>query len=204
MPNEFDSGKAIPVLHPTSGRVDLVNVPDDMHDISPSELHSYLTASGYSQPSLVGPQKQPAAADAIENSKAFKDNARQLWNSAGNGTTFRGEVGNFVTRTGSYTAPVKTPGREDGGGRITFAEKPADAMGLLHTHPHPGGLSPRDIQTAKDTGLVVYAVDADGLHSVGPDGKVSLVYGLGEMLREDKPQKKWVPKYDPKTGRRLN
>jgi hypothetical protein len=201
---EFDSGKAvIPVLRPNGGGVDDVAIPPDMHDMSPSDLHSYLTASGYSQPSLIGQQKQPSAAGAIENSKEFKDNARQLWNEAQNGTGFRGEVGNFVTRQGSYTAPLKTPGREDGGGRITFADKPSDAMGIVHTHPHVGGLSPQDIQTAKDHHLTVYAIDADGLHAVGADGKVTQIYSLGDMLHEDKPKKVWTPKYNA-AGHRIN
>jgi hypothetical protein len=126
-----------------------------------------------------------------------------LWNEAQNGKD-RGEVGNFISRRGTYSTPLKTPGREDGGGRITFAEKPSDALGLIHTHPYVGGLSPRDIQTARENHLTVYAVAADGLHAVGADGKVATIYGLGDMLHEDTPKKTWVPKYDPKTGRRLN
>ena len=197
--NSFDSGHVVlPVAHP-SGETHNIAVPPDT-DLG--DLHAALTDAGYEHPALTGKTPQPTAAGAIENSKEFKDNAQKLWNEAQNGKD-RGEVGNFVTSQGSYTSPLKTPGREDGGGRITFPGKPENSMAVIHTHPHVGGLSPQDIQTAKDNHLVVYAIDADGLHAVGPDGKVTQVYGLGDMLHEDKPKKVWVPKYN-KEGHRIN
>lgn len=85
-----------------------------------------------------------------------------------------------------FTRPVIPPGTEEGGGRIVF-NKPTDAMGIVHTHPHGGGLSPRDIQTAKENHLTVYAIDLDGLHAVGPDGKITEVYrSVGDLIDKKK------------------
>src|SRR5260370_39565734 len=111
-----------------------------------ADLHASLVDSGYARSSLFGQHSSPTAAGASENSAEFKQNATELWNSVQNGN-FRGEAGNFLTRQGAYTTPVKTPGTDEGGGRIVF-DRPSDAQAIIHTHPHGGGLSPRDIQTA--------------------------------------------------------
>jgi hypothetical protein len=182
MPNEFDSGKAvIPVLHP-NGDLHNVEVPSDT---SLADLHASLVDSGYARSSISGQPSQPTAAGAIENSAEFKQNATNLWNSVQNGK-FRGEAGNFLTRQGNYTAPVKTEGTSEGGGRIAF-NKPADTIAVVHTHPHGGGLSPQDIQTAKEHHITVYAVDLDGLHAVGPDGKITEIYrSVGDLMDKKK------------------
>jgi hypothetical protein len=60
-------------------------------------------------------------------------------------------------------------------------------MAVVHTHPHGGGLSPQDIQSAKDHHIVVYAIDLDGLHAVGPDGKITEVYrSVGDLMDKKK------------------
>jgi hypothetical protein len=181
MANEFDSSHpVVPVRHPETGDIHNISVPPDT-DLG--DLHAALSDAGYTHNMSLN--SQPTAAGAIENSPEFKKNATELWNSAGNGK-FRGEAGNFVTQRGGYTKPVITPGTDEGGGRIVF-NKPSDAMGIVHTHPHGGGLSPRDIQTAKDNHLTVYAIDLDGLHAVGPDGKITEVYrSVGDLLDKKK------------------
>jgi hypothetical protein len=109
----------------------------------------------------------------------------RLWNSVGNGRE-RAEAGNFITRQGSYTSEKKTHDQADGTGRIVF-DKPQDALATIHTHPRTGGLSPQDIQSAKDHKMVIYAIDADGLHAVGPDGKVTEVYrSVGDLMYKKK------------------
>jgi len=182
MPNDrFDSGHVvIPVRHP-NGETHNIAVPEDT---SLSDLHDALVDSDYAHTGLA-PQQQPTAEGAIENSLEFKKNATELWNAAKNGQ-LRGEAGDFLTRRGSYTKPVVTQDTSDGTGRITF-DKPADTMAVVHTHPRTGGLSPRDIQTAKDHKMVVYAIDTDGLHPVGPDGKVTEVYrSAGDLMDKKK------------------
>jgi hypothetical protein len=58
---------------------------------------------------------------------------------------------------------------------------------FVHTHPHGGGLSPQDIQSAKDHHITVYAIDLDGLHGVGPDGKITEVYrSVGDLMDKKK------------------
>jgi len=160
------------------------------------QLHEDYAAGKYNRPTAEGSQ---------EHTKEFKDNARRLWALAG-GPNSRAEAGNFLDWNAKFSEPVVSKNLESGQGQISFGPRPPGAESVIHTHPRTGGPSEQDKARAKENRINVYVVDADGLHLVEPDGKVTKVYDAvgGATAETPKPKPKWVPKYDPKTGHRLN
>lgn len=174
-----DDNVVIPVVHP-SGDVHNISVPAD----TPlPDLHDALT--DYYHP-LPSDTKQPSAADAVENSDAFKLRAQQAWDKAMNGLKPNVESGFDVGKT--EVGPLQTHEGAPGSQAKDTIQVGKDSLGALHTHPsnRDSRPSPADIAAAQNTRKTMWVASKDGLFAVDPKGNVSQVYNKSDWMKKTK------------------
>jgi hypothetical protein len=154
-----------------------------------SPEHADAYAKQMKEDYAAGKYNRPTPEGSLEHSKEFKDNVRRLWAMAG-GPNSRAEAGNFLDWNEKYSEPVVSKNLESGKGQINFGPRPPGAEDVIHTHPRTGGPSEQDKATAKENHINVYVVDADGLHLVEPDGKVTRVFDSVGQATAETPKKK--------------
>ena len=132
MANERDFSGAysvVPILHKDSGEVHDVAVPADL---TLGDLHGILLNSGYH-----GAETKPTAEGAVENSDAFRRNAKKAVTQSVMGVVDKGkggEAGFTVQRSGT-TSPVEWQPNEDPTSSGHIKQKiESEDLGALHTH----------------------------------------------------------------------
>lgn len=170
----FDSGHVVlPIYHAASGEVHDIAVP---HDIPIADLHDALSDYYHDEPTAQG---------AVENSPAFRQQAKAAWDKANGGINPNVEAGFDVGRTGQM-GPIQTNWTAKGSlptDRITIN---SNSLGAVHTHPDKFSSEPSqpDRDAAIKAHKTVWLVSRDGLYSIDPAGKVQKVFDKSDWMKK--------------------
>lgn len=181
---KWDSGHVIvPVLHPDSGEVHNIAVPEDT---SLSELHTALGDAGYEHPGITTAEPGPTEEGTLEESPEFQKANQEIFDSMNHGKT-KGENAAYLYANKPATITGEQFNETAGGGRSMHINVPDDAVALTHVHPDLGQpqLSPADIKVMRDHKIPVYAVSKAGLFSIDGDGKTYQVFKGTDWLSKD-------------------
>jgi hypothetical protein len=186
MANERDFSGAysvVPILHKDSGEVHDVAVPADL---TLGDLHGILLNSGYH-----GAETKPTAEGAVENSDAFRRNAKKAVTQSVMGVVDKGkggEAGFTVQRSGT-TSPVEWQPDEDPTSSGHIKQKiESEDLGALHTHDYRHSATPSadDIEAAQKAHRVIWVTSRAGLFSVDPSGKVEQIFSKPDWYKQGK------------------
>lgn len=207
---KWDSGHVIvPVLHPDSGEVHNIAVPEDT-DLK--DLHSALSDAGYEHPALNAAidahREQPDPMDSIEHSPDFIASSKRIFD-----MTNQGKDKSEAAALSQNNGPAKIIANQwadspSGGKQMHTGDIDLDTTTALnHVHPMPIGLpqlSPKDIETMQNLSKLaghpigVFAVSKDGLWTVDKDNKPYRVFsGTDWMQRDFKADENYNKGIDP-------
>lgn len=168
----------IPVLHPDSGEVHNIAVPENTNI---ADFHSAL--SDYYH--VANPE--PTAAGAIENQEYFRAPARDAIAATGygGGGPARGnsskEHGFIIPKDMMGYEPVPAGGAHE-------LELPANFskdFATFHVHPNFPQPSANDVEQSKKAGIPFYVASREGLFMVRPsDGKVIQVFDRADWAKK--------------------
>ncbi len=189
MPNEtkFEYGNPhviIPIVHPDSGEVHNIAVPEDT-DLG--DLHSALSDAGYEHPGITTAESGPTEEGTLEESPEFQKATRQIFDSMNHGKT-KGENAFFMDKNKNAKITGEQFNETAAGGRSMKLDVPTDTAYINHVHPDLGTAepSPKDRETSQNFGVPVYAVSKHGLYMARPsDGQVVKVFDGTDWMGKD-------------------
>jgi hypothetical protein len=182
---KYDSGHVIvPVLHPDSGEVHNIAVPEDTNL---KDLHSALSDAGYEHSGITTAETGPTEEGTIEESPEFQAATRKIFEGMNAGKK-KGESAFYMRPDKSVTYEGEQFDDSSSGGKQLHINVPGDTKYINHVHPDIGlpEPSPKDRETSQNLRMPVYAVSKSGLYMVNPtDQKVTKVFSGTEWMDKD-------------------